>query len=42
MKARRLIDGAAYGPNALKALGQAIDAVRAAKLLLEGARSDND
>ena len=25
MKARRLIDGAAYGPNALKALGQAFD-----------------
>jgi len=27
MKARRLIDGAAYGPNALKALGQAFDEV---------------
>jgi hypothetical protein len=27
MKARRLINGAAYGPNALKALGQAFDEV---------------
>ena len=27
MKARRLIDGAAYGPNALKALGQAFEEV---------------
>jgi len=27
MKARRLIDGAAYGPNALKTLGQAFDEV---------------
>jgi hypothetical protein len=25
MKARRLIDGAAYGPEALKAIGQAFD-----------------
>jgi hypothetical protein len=29
MKARRLIDGAAYGPDALKALGQAFDEARA-------------
>jgi hypothetical protein len=25
MKARQLIDGASYGPNALKAMGQAFD-----------------